>query len=51
MGSISELDTLFEISLKLKYLSTEDYESLIADLDKLSAMLNGLIKHLKKDIS
>ena len=51
MGSISELDTLFEISLKLKYLSSNDYEKLIQELDKLSAMTNGLIKNLKKDIA
>lgn len=51
MGSISELDTLFEISLKLKYLSQEEYDSLNNDLNNLSAMLNGLIKKLKQDIS
>jgi len=50
MGSISEMDTLFEISLKLKYLSDDNYRTLIEKLDKLSAMTNGFIKSLKKDL-
>ena len=50
-GSISELDTLFEISLNLNYLSTENHKQLIEKLNKLSAMTNGLIKSLKKDIA
>ncbi|PCJ24407.1 MAG: four helix bundle protein [Flavobacteriales bacterium] len=51
MGSISELDTLFEISLNLNYLSAENHKQLIEKLNKLSAMTNGLIKSLKKDIT
>ena|SRR3990167_9051434 len=51
MGSISELDTLFEISLKLGYLSLDNYTLLIEKLNKLSALANGLIISLKKDIT
>jgi len=51
MGSISELDTLFEISLNLNYLSAKNHKQLIEKLNKLSAMTNGLIKSLKKDIT
>lgn len=51
MGSVSELDTLFEISLKLNYLSTQEYDTLMEELNTISAMLNGLIKTLKKQIT
>ncbi len=51
LGSISELDSLFEISLKLNYLSDSDYKNLIEKLNKPSAMTNGLINSLKKDIN
>ncbi|PCI98826.1 MAG: four helix bundle protein [Flavobacteriales bacterium] len=50
-GLISELDTLFEISLKLNYLSDSDYKNIIEKLNKRSAMTTGLINSLKKNIN
>lgn len=47
-GSISELDTQLEISLRLKYLSSQKYSELQEKLDELSKMLNGLITSLSK---
>lgn len=47
-GSISELDTQLEISLRLNYLTIQDYEQLQENLNEISKMLNGLISALLK---
>lgn len=43
-GSLSEVDTINELMKELKYISTEDYEGLKLAIDKVSALLAGLIK-------
>jgi four helix bundle protein len=43
-GSLSELDTLIIISMKLEFLSKTQAETLLAQTGKVGAMLNGLIK-------
>ncbi len=47
-GSLSELDTQLEISLRLNYLTSEEYIRLQDMLDEISRMLNGLISSLSK---
>ena len=49
-GSLSEVDTLLTIAFDLEYLSETEYESVISHADKISAMLNGLIKNIKSQI-
>ena len=47
-GSLSELDTQIEISIKLGFISASDFkqiENIMIDIDK---MLSGLIRSLKK---
>lgn len=51
MCSLSELDTHFEIALKLNFITEKDYQTLISESDKISALLNGLINSLKKQIT
>jgi four helix bundle protein len=47
-GSLSELDTQLEISLRLNYLTGEEYIRLQERVDEISRMLNGLISSLSK---
>jgi four helix bundle protein len=46
-GSLSELDTLLEISRRLDYLSPDAWASLDADLTRIDKMLSGLIRSQK----
>ncbi len=46
-GSLSELDTLFELALRLEYLSSKDWETLDPDMERVDKMLSGLIRHQK----
>lgn len=43
-GSLSELDTLIIISMKLEFLNMKQAETLLGQTGKVGAMLNGLIK-------
>jgi four helix bundle protein len=45
-GSLSELDTQLELSLNLKFISTDVFEDLLKEVDKVNAMLNGLLKSI-----
>ena len=45
-GSISELDTLLEISNRLGYVDTADRHEVLALLDGLSKMSNGMLRYL-----
>ncbi|MDI6735206.1 MAG: four helix bundle protein [bacterium] len=45
-GSISELDTQFEISTRLGYLPIDTRNKLDTRLEEISKMLNGLIKQV-----
>ena len=46
-GSLSELDTQFEISEKLGYLKKENIEELFQTANEIDKMISGLIKSLK----
>jgi four helix bundle protein len=49
-GSLSEVDTLITIASNLNYIKKEELEVITQKMDKVSALLNGLIKKLKMDI-
>ncbi|MBL7889686.1 MAG: four helix bundle protein [Bacteroidia bacterium] len=49
-GSLSEVDTLITIASNLKYLKNEELKMITQKMDKISSLLNGLIKKLKMDI-
>ncbi|MBI3585670.1 MAG: four helix bundle protein [Ignavibacteriales bacterium] len=44
-GSISELDTQIELCLKLKLLSQESIIGVVSQLEKVDALLSGLIRY------
>jgi four helix bundle protein len=46
LGSISEIETQFIISLRLQYLTQKDFEIFINELTSIRKMLLGLIKSL-----
>lgn len=46
-GSLSELDTHLELSFKLKLVSQNTFEELSNKIDKVYALLNGLIKSFR----
>jgi len=46
-GSILELDTHLEIAFRLKYLSSERYESLLNPLYEVGRILNGLMRSVE----
>ena len=48
LGSASEVETQLIISLNLKYISKEIYDTLNSQLDTIFKLLIGLIKYLKK---
>lgn len=43
-GSLSEVETINELMQELDYISIEDYDMLKLTIDKVSALLAGLIK-------
>lgn len=47
-GSLSELDTLLVLSSELGILSEDTLNRFLTVVDKLSAMLSGLISHLEE---
>lgn len=49
-GSLSEIDTLMEIIKELGLTQPEQIKDLLEKNDKTSAMLNGLISKIEKDI-
>ena len=48
-GSLSELDTHIEVSLKLGYIKADSTEELSPGMNQIDKMLTGLIKSLKKE--
>ena len=46
-GSLNEMDTQFEIALKLGYVESKDFENLELKMDRIGKMITGLIKNLK----
>jgi len=47
-GSLSELDTQFEVSINLGYIKEKSAEELYKNMNKIDKMLSGLIKSLRK---
>jgi four helix bundle protein len=45
-GSISEVDTLLQISRRLELMSDGDYEELMSFVKRISSMLSGLLSKL-----
>jgi four helix bundle protein len=50
-GSLSEIDTLIEISKKLELLGTKEYKILYDKVEKIDALLRGLMKSIKIKIN
>ena len=48
LGSLTELETQLIIAGNLKFLSENDYESLMESLKEIGKMLIGLIRYVKK---
>jgi four helix bundle protein len=48
-GSLSELDTQFELAVSLGYLSRNDLDGLEERMLKIDKMLSGLIRSLTKE--
>jgi four helix bundle protein len=49
MGSASEVEYQLLLAHDLKYLSTEDYQTLARDIEEIKRMLTGYIQSLKAD--
>ena len=47
LGSQAEVDVQLEIGLRLAYFREEDYNKIIARVDRVGRMLNGLIESLQ----
>ncbi len=47
LGSLTELETQLIIASNIKYLSEDDFESLMPNLKEIGKMLMGLIKYVK----
>lgn len=50
-GSLSEIDTLFELAFQMDFVDKTEYKELSIQLEKVSAMNNGLIKALNQQIT
>lgn len=48
-GSLSEIDTLIEISLSLEIMDTENYNKIFEQLNKVTALLNGIKRKVLSD--
>jgi len=49
-GSLSEVDTLLTISSKLNFINENEFSEANIKMNRISTLLNGLIKKLKADI-
>ncbi len=47
-GSLSELDTLFELAERLRYLGPNDWKALDGQMERIDKMLSGLIRHQRR---
>ncbi len=47
LGSQAEVDVQLEIALRLAYLKEVDYQQILARIDRVGRMLNGLIESLQ----
>ncbi len=50
-GSLSEVDTLLVIAIDLKYITENDAKICIEKMDKLNALLKGLIRSINSSIT
>ena len=50
-GSLSELDTLSEVAVRLKYVNIQDHEELDVLMERLDKTLSGLIRQQRKLVS
>jgi four helix bundle protein len=50
-GSLSELDTLRDVAVRLKYVSIQDQEELDVLMERLAKTLSGLIRQQRKLVS
>lgn len=50
-GSLSEVDTILTICANLKYCNLDETREIEDKSEKISALIQGLIKKLKKDLS
>lgn len=51
IGSLNETESLLAVSLRLEYISKEDFENLTEKIKNLGNLLGGLRRHLTKDNS
>jgi len=49
VGSLSELDTQLELSLRLGYIKESEYQNVFQQLDKVKALVFGLKKSLQRN--
>lgn len=49
-GSLSEVDTLLTISSNLNYITENEFADANIKMNRISSLLNGLIKKLKADL-
>lgn len=49
-GSLSEVDTLLTISADLHFITNDELNNVNEKMNKISSLLNGLIKKLKTDL-
>ena len=47
-GSLSELDTLLELAMRLEYLVAKDWNALNMEMERIDKMLSGLIRHQRR---
>lgn len=50
-GSLSEIDTLLVIAFELEYISKNDYDICTGKMEKINAMLKGLIRSVNSSIT
>ena len=48
MGSVKEVESQLLVAERLRYLKSEGVGKLVAELDEIGKMLNGLIEHVSK---
>lgn len=47
-GSLSELDTLLELAMRLEYLVAKDWNARNMEMERIDKMLSGLIRHQRR---
>ena len=47
-GSLSELNTLLELAMRLEFLVPKDWDALNTEMERIDKMLSGLIRHQRR---